>query len=391
MLERFENPQHQVRSRELEQAFASFNDVSVVLAEVYRDLESRVSSLNSELLQARHERLRQYQEKERIACRLQNLLDALPAGVIVLDGDGLITEHNPAAADLLGLPLQGETWRDVVKRSFAPRWDDGHDLTLVDDRCVNISTQSLEKDSGQLVLIKEVTETKQLQRQLAQFRRLSAMGEMASALAHQIRTPLSSALLYASNLKNPQVTSSRKERFTDKLVDRLRHLESLVEDMLLFARGGNFDFSCYSLKEVMDEFAGLLGSAEHSKQLSLHIDPVPADIQVNINRNAFISILQNLLDNALQVCGTDTRVRIVTEITSPGFIDLLVIDNGPGIAEEIKAKIFEPFYTTRQQGTGLGLAVVDSVIRSHGGSISLDTGDHGTTFRLRLPIAPGWE
>jgi two-component system, sensor histidine kinase FlrB len=378
----------QAETGELEEAFSNFNQASNFLTEVYRELESQVSVLNSELSNARHERVRQFEEKERIAKRLQNLLKVLPAGVIVLDSDGRIVEHNPAAADLLGGPLMGELWRDIVERSFSPRWDDGHDVTLADNRCVNISTQSLEEEAGQLILIKEVTETRQMQQQLGRLKRLSAMGEMASSLAHQIRTPLSTALLYASNIQHVNVDKDRRNRFVGKLIGRLQHLESLVEDMLLFASGGRFDSKTHLMHELLNEFRDSVEAQLEQTTTRLEIENEAKDIAVKVNRHAFVSILQNLMNNAIQACQQSSHIRIGIKRSGENRVALHFSDNGPGINEEVQGKIFEPFFTTRSQGSGLGLAVADAVIRSHGGQIDFETSaEQGTTFRIVLPLA----
>lgn len=388
MLERLSNNENQAQARELETAFSTFNQASSFLTEVFRDLETRVSSLNSELTNARYERVRQYEEKERIAKRLQNLLEVLPAGVIVLDSDGCIVEYNPTAADLLGEPLLGEPWRNIVERSFSPRWDDGHDITLADNRCVNISTQSLEEEAGQLILIKEVTETRQLHHQLGRLKRLSAMGEMASSLAHQIRTPLSTALLYASNIQHAGVDKNRRRRFVGKLIARLQHLESLVEDMLLFARGGRFDSKNQLLHELLNEFQNSIEVQLEQTASRLEIENMAEDVVIKVNRHAFISILQNLMNNAIQACQQSPHIRVTVDRCGGDDVEIFFSDNGPGISEDIQEKIFEPFFTTRSQGSGLGLAVADSVIRSHGGQIDFETSaEHGTTFRIALPIA----
>lgn len=373
---------------ELEAAFANFNQASSFLTEVYRDLELQVSSLGTELQKARQERTRQYQEKERLATRLQNLLEVLPAGVVVLDGDGLVVEYNPAALDLLGDPLLGEPWRDIVERSFSPRWDDGHDITLADNRCVNISTQSLAAESGQLILLKEVTENRQLQQQLGRLRRLSAMGEMASSLAHQIRTPLSSALLYASNIQHARIDSVRRNRFLARLIGRLRHLESLVEDMLLFARGGNLNASIQVVDALLEEFRDSVEVQVEQTATQLVIETTAGNCAVKVNRHAFISILQNLLNNAIQASGPAPQVRISVDPCADDRVEIRFSDRGCGINEQVRHSIFEPFFTTRAQGSGLGLAVADSVIRSHGGRIELaDSSPAGTTFRIVLPVA----
>src|SRR5690606_28260723 len=107
----------------IEQAFALFNQVSSQLSQSYTMLEARVSELKGELAVVSAQRMAELAEKERLANRLQNLLDLLPGGVIVIDAQGLVREANPAACELLGEPLVGQLWRQVIARSFAPRED----------------------------------------------------------------------------------------------------------------------------------------------------------------------------------------------------------------------------------------------------------------------------
>ena len=142
------------------------------------------------------QRMQELAEKERLANRLQSLLDLLPGGVIVIDGQGVVREANPVARNLLGQPLVGMLWRQVIARNFAPREDDGHEISLKDGRRLSIATRSLHAEPGQLVLLTDLTETRRLQDQLSRHERLSALGRMVASLAHQIRTPLSAACCY---------------------------------------------------------------------------------------------------------------------------------------------------------------------------------------------------
>ena len=169
-----------LNSDSLKQAFQQFNEVSSSLTEFYEDLEQKVSLLSKELADTRSQKIREYEEREKVTNRLENLLQVLPGGVVVIDGQGIVQECNPAAIELLDTPLLGERWRDVVERAFKPKWDDGHDITLHDGRYVNISTQSLGSEPGQILLITDVTETRQLQEQISSLKRVSAIGEMAS-------------------------------------------------------------------------------------------------------------------------------------------------------------------------------------------------------------------
>jgi two-component system sensor histidine kinase FlrB len=371
----------------IEEAFENFNQASEHLSEFYRGLEHQVALLNDQLQNAHRDRMREYHEKERLANRLANILRVLPGGVVVLDGQGIIAECNPVALSLLGEPLMGESWRNVVARCFTPRWDDGHDITLRDGRYVNISTQSLESEPGQILLIKDVSETRRLQEQFGHLKRLSAMGEMAASLAHQIRTPLSSAMLYASNLSRSVLDEQVRKRFTEKIISRLQNLESLVEDMLLFARGGRLESRRVAVRTLPDRIRQSLLANTTPGDHELVFTGDLNDGFLNINESALTSAIQNLVNNAME--STDDAVRIQVSFRAEGDESLCieVSDNGPGIPVQLCHRILEPFFTTRSRGTGLGLAVVDAVVRAHSGKFTLAaTGNEGSCFRIQLPL-----
>lgn len=373
-------------SNTLEEAFANFSEASNYLTDFYKGLEHQVARLNDELTATKIEKNNEYLEKEKLASRLANLLHVLPGGVVVIDGDGVISQVNPAALDLLGEPLEGELWREIVERAFAPRWDDGHDITLYDGRSVNIATQSLESEPGQILLIKDVSENRLLQEQFSDLKRLSAMGEMAASLAHQVRTPLSSAILYASNLSRNGLDEAVRQRFSEKLLSRLQNLETLVEDMLLFARGGRFDAERQSLNAFVCELEDSLKNKIEEYQCDLEIRYEACATEVTINAPALISCIHNLVENAVQSVDHNVKIGLAV-FDQAGQIQIDVSDNGSGIPSNIQDRLFEPFFSTRSHGTGLGLAVVDAVVRAHNGKLSFDTEENkGTTFHIRLPV-----
>lgn len=375
------------QTESLEEAFQNFNQATNYLTEFYKDLELQVSKLNEELTSAKIEKNKQFDEKERLASRLANLLHVLPGGVVVLDGNGVVTEANPAAIDLLGNPLEGKLWRDVVERTFSPRWDDGHDITLKDGRYVNISTQSLESEPGQILLIKDVSENRQLQEQFSHLKRLSAMGEMAASLAHQVRTPLSSAILYASNLCRNGLDSNIHQRFSEKLLSRLQNLEGLVEDMLLFARGGRFDSEQLAFNSFIEELNESLQSKAIEYDCEINVDNQIDAAVIEANKNAVISAIHNLVTNAVQSSNYSVTINVLCKQINDQFVQIDIKDDGVGIPADIHDRLFEPFFTTRSQGTGLGLAVVDAVVRAHNGRLSFETEEgQGTVFHIQLPV-----
>lgn len=187
--------EYQQKTERLTDAFRIFNELSENLAHSYQGLQAQVANLSRELSAARHERVATLIEKEKLASRLQQILAALPAAVIVLNAQGQVIDCNNHALEFLGEPLIGEYWQGVVNRSLLPVSDSPRERRLRDGRSVNITRSCLSNDAEQLILLSDVSELRSLQDTLARQQHLSAMGEMVASLAHQVRTPLATAVL----------------------------------------------------------------------------------------------------------------------------------------------------------------------------------------------------
>ncbi|MDZ3993185.1 sensor histidine kinase [Pseudomonas sp. Teo4] len=373
----------------LEQAFALFNQVSSQLSESYNMLEARVSELRGELAVVSAQRMDELGEKERLANRLQNLLDLLPGGVIVIDGQGLVSEANPAACDLLGEPLVGQLWREVIARSFAPRKDDGHEVSLRDGRRLSIATRSLDAEPGQLVLLNDLTETRRLQDQLARHERLSSLGRMVASLAHQIRTPLSAAMLYASHLadESQALAPQTRQRFASNLKERLHELEHQVRDMLVFARGELPLGDRITPKGLFQALQQAAQSHVQGHAVRWQCDSHLGELLCN--RDTLVGALLNLIENALQASDGPARLKVHL-YRRQQVLHLCVSDAGCGIGADVLERLGEPFVTTKATGTGLGLAVVKAVVRAHQGSVRLRSKvGRGTCVRVELPLIDG--
>jgi two-component system sensor histidine kinase FlrB len=368
----------------IEQTLALFSQVSSQLNESYSLLEARVDDLTGQLALVSAQRMEELAEKERLAHRLQSLVDLLPGGVIVLDGQGVVREANPVALQLLGTPLVGLLWRQVIARTFAPREDDGHEISLKDGRRVSIATRSLHGEPGQLVLLSDLTETRRLQEQLSRHERLSALGRMVASLAHQIRTPLSAALIYASHLTEEVLPVEQQQRFAGRLKDRLHELEHQVRDMLIFARG---DLPLPDRLSPPQLFSALRAAAEpHVQGMQVRWQCDSRVGELLCNRDTLVGCVLNLLENAIQAGGRETRLKIHLYERS-GNLRLCISDDGPGIDAPTLARLGEPFFTTKTTGTGLGLAVVKAVARAHQGELQLRSRPgRGTSAVLCLPL-----
>ncbi|WP_187326419.1 MULTISPECIES: sensor histidine kinase [Pseudomonas] len=371
----------------LEQAFALFSQMSSQLTDSYSMLEARVTELKGELAVVSAQRMQELAEKERLANRLQNLLDLLPGGVIVIDAQGIVREANPAASELLGLPLEGELWRHVIARCFAPREDDGHEISLKDGRRLSIATRSLDAEPGQLVLLNDLTETRHLQDQLARHERLSSLGRMVASLAHQIRTPLSAALLYASHLTEQELPVETQQRFAGRLKERLHELEHQVRDMLVFARGELPLTDRVTPKMLMQSLQA--AALTHVQDLPIRWQCDSHAGELLCNRDTLVGAILNLIENAIQASAGDVRLKVHL-YTRDNNLRLCVSDSGSGIATKVLARLGEPFFTTKTTGTGLGLTVVKAVARAHQGELQLRSRPgRGTCAQVILPLFSG--
>ncbi|KJY80218.1 sensor histidine kinase [Vibrio nigripulchritudo] len=318
--------------------------------------------------------------------RYKQVLDVMPAGVILLDTQGNVCEANPEAQKLLEVPLVGQKWFEVIQAAFAPREDDGHEISLRNGRKVRLAISA--SQTGQLILITDLTETRLLQARVSDLQRLSSLGRMVASLAHQVRTPLSSAMLYASNLGAPNLPAPTRERFQTKLVDRLHDLEKQVNDMLLFAKGGdNKVVKPFTPEDLRNEFQPMVETAIKTNAIDYHLEMENPDATLMGNANAVASALSNLVINAIQISGKGSQIDVYFRVVN-NELKISVQDSGPGVPAELQQKIMEPFFTTRSQGTGLGLAVVQMVCRAHEGRLELisEPGD-GACFTVCLPLA----
>ena len=372
---------------ELASAFEVFNTVSAQLAATYQEMEQRVGSLDHELHQLAEQRLLELKEKERVSNRLESLLNLLPAGVVVLDSRGVVTQCNPAALGFLGEPLLGEIWRDIIQRCFAPQLDDGHEISLKDGRRLSMETRALEGEPGQLVLLTDLTETRQLQQRLDRHRRLSDMGKMMSSLAHQIRTPLSAAMLYAGHLCDSALSAEQTRRFSEKVLSRLQHLDQQVKDMLIFVKGDVKLTDQVPVADLLQQLEAAMEVSVHNNCTRYHINNQCPDARLLCNRESMVGALMNLINNAIQSRSEAVELRIEVLPSDDQQIVIRIIDNGPGISEQVLANLEQPFFTTKSQGTGLGLAVVRAVAQAHHGQFHIHSEPGaGTCAELQLPL-----
>ncbi|HUW38231.1 MAG TPA: ATP-binding protein [Rhodocyclaceae bacterium] len=372
----------------LAEAFRIFNQASEELSTAYTGLQAQVAALTGELAAANGALRQQYQEKAALTERLSLLLSALPAGVVVLDATGCVSQSNPAAEMILGAGLPGKSWQVIEREKLAADDTPGEYLAAAKRR-VAVLVTPLDSAGGRIVLLNDITEAHRLKAQAERHERLAAMGEMAAQLAHQLRTPLAAALLYAANLENPELPAASRIAIAQKAVARLKHLERLIQDMLLFARGEVLGRESLVVADLLQELRQTIEPLARSRQVVFRVDDETDETQFTGNRKALFGALTNLLENALQAAASvaDGEVGLAVRRTEE-TLAFSVRDNGPGMSATVVARLFEPFFTTRNEGTGLGLAIARGVARAHGGNIEVTSEPAGgSEFVVTLPLS----
>ncbi len=372
-------------SENLAAAFEMFNQMSSSLGESYRGLENRVFELSEELAQVRSERTKELAEKEKLANRLSALLSVLPGGVVTVDKYGVVRDLNPEAVELLGVSksLIGKNWPQILAELAMERDTVGHDYKFHNGKRVSVIDRILDAQGHQVILLTDVTELYTLQEWVNREKRLSALGEMSARLAHQLRTPLSSALLYTSHLSSEGQRGSNFDRITRKVIDRLHHIESLIDGMLMFVRGDTRNSSRFSAQVLMAELLTTVLPQAEARNGIVNMKLPGNDLWIKGNREALLSGLVNIIENSIQL--TEQPIVEIELIETTDCYEFVVKDNGPGIPDAVIDKIFDPFFTTRTNGTGLGLAIAAVIAKEHGGDVTASNpAGGGALFRFSI-------
>jgi len=367
------------------------NNLNEPSAAYQASVKATVSNIPVVEMRAQDKPRRQSVAESRAVSRLQKILQLLPAGVVVLDYRGHIVECNELAEDILGADLPGSSWRSVIDRAFMPRSDDGHEISLKDGRRISLSTRSLDDEPGQLILLTDLTETRKLQQQVSRNERLTAMGKMVSSLAHQIRTPLSAAMLYSGNLQSASLPEATVNRFATKIQSRLQNMERQVRDMLLFAKGEVSLDRVVSTEELFAQVECAVADMAEREKIQFEWSNNAKGARLLCNEDAITGALLNLIENSVQASSESNRITLRSEVNA-NTLRLVVTDEGPGVSAELAGKVTEEFVTTKPQGTGLGLAVANMVAKAHKGQFFFHAhAGRGVEAGLELPLARAYQ
>ena len=241
----------------------------------------------------------------------KEIVEKEPAAIIVIDSNGIVSVANQSALSMLNVSsLVGRKWYEVIQEVFRPQKDDGQEISTKDGKRLQVLTKPL--SSGQLVEMTDQTATRELTDKLNHMERLSSLGKMAASLAHQIRTPLSAAILYAANLGNSKLPAQSRSLFQKKLMSRLEALEAQVSDILMYARSGEQSVKCLDAVDIVEGVTSSVASVieKSGAKLTSNIGPRPMKILGNVT--ALNGAITNLVTNAIEAGAKNGIMLLLT-------------------------------------------------------------------------------
>lgn len=318
----------------------------------------------------------------------EQLLYEVPLAVLILDNTGLVTYFNQAAKQVLPSITENAAWVDIITADVNVRQCTYKAIYTNSGRILTLKTSPAQLGKCQVIMLTDITEEERLQSQLEHQARLSDMGKMAGALAHQIRTPLASVVLYVKNLllvkqNQVQVTLEKEKQFLEKAATILDTIETKIKDMLIFAKSQQISkLDCHT-GELL---AQLQIATETENKVSIQYDSQGLDLQkaLHCNMVLLVDAVLNCIENAMNAQANFVKIIIKTDKDQ---LKITIEDNGYGIDKDIQSRVIEPFFTTKINGTGLGLSVVKMITEAHAGSMWIESEKNvGTKINIELPL-----
>jgi signal transduction histidine kinase len=351
----------------------------------------------------------------------RDVVGSMRNGVVVITRKGRLAFMNDEAYRTLGL-RRGD---DDLTRPFTEVLQGCHDLVRIlasafelnhlpnraelrlrtTGKVIGYTVCLVRNDAGEVtgaaLLFKDLTRVEQLEERERLRDRLAALGEMAAAIAHEVKNPLAGIEVMAGLLKRRMPASSEAQELLTDIINEAKMANAIVLEILEFVRPIRLQVEPVGVAAAVEDAISMAGSLvpRGGVVVDVHLDeglpPVEADA------HQLRQLLTNLLTNAFEaLCGSG-RVRIAARVVTPeedaslpegppqGYLVIDVADDGPGVPEEIRDRIFSPFFTTKPRGSGLGLAIVRKIVDAHEGRIDVRVGTlGGTTVRVTVPVQP---
>lgn len=398
----------------LNTSFETFIEITEDLKQAYDRLRERADAMDLELKDANERLSEKVLELDGLSRQLNDLLQNMPGAVVAVSGDGCIIHFNRTAETLLGIDAETvlgnpidevETLDEMLllgRDANAPLASDPEEERTImtpNGRMIVVTSRISElrnaqgEPEGRIEILTDLTETDRLRREVHRLDTLAALGEMAAGVAHQIRNPLNGVEGFASLLQRKlaregETANDDARRYAGKIVHGVREVNAIINGMLMLAKDESLDLRPVDMDRLAADVASRLEQSAESGGRNVEID-----FRSGLNNDCLLAdeiklrqVLLNIGHNALEALDGEgpCKVRIRTS-RSRGAMEVRITDTGKGMSQDEAGKIFHPFYTTRDAGTGLGLSVATKIVDLHEGAISVRSiPEVGTTFKVAL-------
>jgi signal transduction histidine kinase len=360
----------------LNKAIETFNSASATLVQYYSTLEDKVRLLTEEV-----------DHKKQL---LNGILDSIDVGVVFFDRDGIIRTMNKAAECLLninasdaigGISIHAEIHEEVIVPANGKPFYALVSRSDVTDNGGNVI--------GNVLIFKDITRLKQLESENERNRRLTAMGELVMKIAHEIRNPLGSIELFASLLSN-DLKGTEHGDYANRISNSVRSLVNTLDNMLRFTKEvkPKPGYCCLNdmISETCDEFKELFANSDIQLDFS-----GKGQYWLNMDKGLMRQALINILLNSVHAMPDGGKIEIRIQNTEDKGqrteeVEIIIRDTGIGMDEDTRMRMFEPFFSTKDRGTGLGMSITAGIIKAHKGTIDVRSEiGGGTEFVIKLP------
>jgi two-component system sensor histidine kinase AtoS len=401
---------------------SGFDEIGA-LATAFNEMAAQLFRQRSELEDANHELRRRFDELEDVKRYTENILASLTNGIVTIDLEGRVVTLNQSGELLTGF-FAGEVAGRYCTEVFAQTPEIGEMLmeTLATRAPIGgivlsmkrrnraplpaeVSTAPLKgaegKDLGVVAVLRDITFERELESRLRRSDRLAALGSLAAGLAHEIKNPLTSVLTFSRHVGRRFDDPSFRDRFQRVVPRELERINAIIERLLELARPAPAAFTRIRLASLMDQAVELFANDIETRGIDVVRDYARDLPAVPAHEESLYRALINVIGNAVDAMerGGTLTLRVTWGGRSEGVRDrriggarqvvVEIGDTGPGIRAEDRERLFNPFFTTKERGTGLGLAVTHKIIEDHSGVIDFrSTPGSGTTFCIMLPLTP---
>ncbi|MFV9511849.1 PAS domain S-box protein [Tepidibacillus sp. LV47] len=341
--------------------------------------------------------------------RAKIILDSISDGVITVDNQGIIISFNRGAEEMTGLKAEqviGKSYDDlfIKKKTIFTKLTltlrSGHEYTnhkkkikTEDGRTVHliISTKLMRNENGEQIgavgIYKDITKIIELEEQIQRADKLALIGELAAGTAHEIRNPLTTIQGFIQLLKY-ELKGNNQQEYLEIVLKEIAHINEIIKEMLLLAKPSAPQMRTASLNQIIKDTIGFMNAEGLLYNVKLEMELADQLPPIDLDERQIKQVFINLIRNSIQAMDDGGEVIIKTSYDEiKRMIYVYVIDNGIGISEENLAKIYEPFYTTKETGTGLGIPISFRIMENHGGTLDIQSKlGEGTKVTLSFPL-----